>query len=488
MPKLFDFQATGLTQLLKWEHETGDRSSMIGDDMGLGKTIEGLVLDIERRKKHKCWYSAQTLIVTQTSVMGAWEKHIKEWAPWAKVCIIDRKNRSKFVQALQAKDSKGNPKYHYFVIHWQGLRFIRKELMAVKWFNVIGDEIQNIKNREAQQTQVFKKLNTYYKCGMSGTWVDNKPQDAWSILNWLWPQEWRSFWSFVNHHVIVRNHTEGYCLAEDCGKSHKRSFRETLGLHGEDIIHQKMGGAYLRRTKLEVWKDLPEKLYEDRPVELLPLQRKAYDAMAKDMLAWVGAHEDQPIAAPAVISQLIRLQQFAVAYGQLEVKHKDGEVIRQLVLTEPSAKLDAAMDIIEATNGQVVVFGQSKQAINLLGARLAKVGIPTGLLTGDVSQKDRDLAVQEFQAGRLRVFCSTIKAGGVGITLTAASTAVFLDWDWSPTANKQAEDRLHRLGQKNACTYIRLVARDTVDLERNEKIEMKWEWVKRLLDREKVAA
>jgi len=195
-----------------------------------------------------------------------------------------------------------------------------------------------------------------------------------------------------------------------------------------------------------------------------------------------GEHEDQPLPASNVISQLVRLQQFAVAYGKLEVKYKDGQPYRYLVLDEPSSKLDAAMDIIGATNAQIVIFGQSKQALYLLEARLNKAKVSNRLLTGDVPQAHRDQFIAEFQSGSVRVFLSTIKAGGVGITLTAASICIFLDRDWSPTKNRQAEDRLHRLGQKNAVLIIVLVARNTIDPTRNAKIEMKWTWLRQVLE------
>src|SRR5690349_13019296 len=103
---------------------TGETSNLIGDDMGLGKTVEAIALDLNRRRAIYADYSAQTLVVTQTSVIGAWEKHYKEWAPWLKVITIDRKNRHKFVQALTAKTGRGLPAYHVFVCHWQVLRFI----------------------------------------------------------------------------------------------------------------------------------------------------------------------------------------------------------------------------------------------------------------------------------------------------------------------------------------------------------------------------
>jgi SNF2 family DNA or RNA helicase len=123
-----------------------------------------------------------------------------------------------------------------------------------------------------------------------------------------------------------------------------------------------------------------------------------------------------------------------------------------------------------------------------LAARLQKAGISVGLLTGDVSQANRDLAVRQFQSGELKVFCSTIKAGGVGITLTAASTCIFLDKAWSPSANRQAEDRLHRLGQKDSVFIINLVARDTIDRKRNDRIELKWSWLREILNPRKVTS
>jgi SNF2 family DNA or RNA helicase len=484
MPTLLDFQVECIDQLLKHEEATGDRSALIGDDMGLGKTVEGLVLDVEKRKKHNCAYTAQTLIVTQTSVIGSWKDHIlgengrPACAPWAKVYAIDRKDRAGFVKALQEKDALGLPKYQYFICHWQVLRFIPDELREVSWFHIIGDEIQNIKNRTAQQTQLFKKLKTYYKTGLSGTWADNKPDDAWSVLNWLWPKVWTSYWAFYNHHVIFE---------EKLVKG--RTVKIMKGVHNEELIHERMGNAYVRRTKEEVWDQMPDKTPEDRLVDLHPKQRSAYDAMARDMLAWVGKNEDQPVPAPTVVAKLVRLQQFAVAHGKLEKYVSKGQELVRLVLDDPSSKLDACMDIIEATNESVLIFGQSKQAINLLATRLQRAGVPAAVLTGDTKQADRDLAVQQFQSGAKKVFLSTIKAGGVGLTLTAATLVLFLDRAWSPTANKQAEDRAHRLGQKNAVLIITLVARDTIDRERNAKIELKWTWLKQVLEpKRKVAA
>jgi SNF2 family DNA or RNA helicase len=498
MPTLYDFQVDAMRQIIDHQIEqlrlgTPNRSVLIGDDMGLGKTVEAINLDKIYRARHESQEGKlKTLVVTMTSVMGAWRKHYAEWMPDLNVVVIDRKNRDQFVKAL--KDDS----VQVYICHWQVLRFIEAELRAVKWFHVIGDEIQNIKNRKAQQSYFFKRVPTAYKTGLSGTWTDNRPDDAWSVLNWLWPNRWTSYWKFFNYHVLQKKHTEGTCMADGCDGYHKRAFTEICGTHDAELIHRTMGKAYIRRTKEEVWQDMPEKTYEDREVDLDPKQRRTYDAMEKDMIAWVGENEDQPLPAPAVISQLVRLQQFAVAYGKMEVFYKKRsatdprtgetktwqEPYTKLVLDEPSSKLDAVIDIVEASSVQIVVFGQSKQALNLLEARLRKAKVSCRLLTGDVAQADRDQYIEDFQSGRVRVFLSTIKAGGVGITLTAASICLFLDRDWSPTKNKQAEDRLHRLGQKNAVLIITLVARRTIDAARNKKIELKWSWVKQVLDPE----
>ena len=153
MPKLYGFQSEGVGQILNNQYATGETSALIADDMGLGKTVEGIALDLNRRRSGKVDYTAQTLVVTQTSVMGSWEKHYNEWAPWLKVVTIDRKNRQLFINALKARTGNGSPVYQVFVCHWQVLRFIADELKEVTWFHIIGDEIQNIKNRKAQQTR-----------------------------------------------------------------------------------------------------------------------------------------------------------------------------------------------------------------------------------------------------------------------------------------------------------------------------------------------
>lgn len=503
--ELYSFQEDSVTQIVDAARNKYT-SALIADDMGLGKTVQAI--EIDRRKRLAANDRSQTpgrqltLVVAPLSVLGVWKDHFEKWNPSLKVYVIDPKSRINFERHVKAAAASpdGRGQFDVFICHWEALRLV-PELQKVPWFHIIADEVQRAKSRKTQQTVALKKIRAEHKLGLSGTPADDKPQDFWSILNWLYPRTFTSFWRFFNYHCLVLYHDETGsqcgCL-QKTGKGHKRAYREVVGTANEKELHRQIKPYYVRRLKEDVLDELPDKYYETIPVELTQQQRRAYNEMRKSMLAWVGEHEDQPLAAPVVISQLVRLQQFACAFGGLETVTKkkrncqattctlaggcQGHPVTRLRLMEPSSKLDVVMQLVlDNPERQIVVFGQSKQVINMLGSRLAAKGIPAGLLTGDTPQKDRDSLVAKFQAGRLRVFAGTIAAGGVGITLTAASTVVFLDRAWSPSVNRQAEDRLHRLGQKNAVQVIDLVARDTVDLGRLQRIKQKWSFIRAIL-------
>lgn len=506
MSKLYKFQQESIDRFMN--HDCA--CVLLGDDMGLGKTVQAIVLDKERRAKYTAAFherykgKAMTLVVAPLSTLGAWKEHFDEWQPSLRVTVINPKYRERFVQdALHGK-------YDVFICHWESLRLMPELASKIMWFNIISDEVHRAKNRDAQQTKALKALHTEYKMGCSGTAADNQPQDFWSVANWLWPSVFSSYWRYYNRHVISKHHTVGICQADGCFAQHKNSFKEILGVANVEEIHQAMGWSYLRRLKEDVLKELPDKYYTNVFVDLHPQQRRAYEAMREDMLAWVGQHEEEPLAAPVVIAQLTRLQQFAVAFGELQTntkrhwveeqveildeetgegtgEFKDVKTLREfeetrLKLTDPSAKLDAVMDIIQDNpSQQIVVFAQSRQVIQMLAARLEAKKIPTGVLIGGLTPEERTRIVADFQAHRTRVFAGTIKAGGEGITLTASSTVIFIDRAWSPSANRQAEDRCHRIGQPSAVQIINIIANNTIDRERLEKIDLKWSWLRELL-------
>lgn len=448
-------------------------SRLIADDMGLGKTYEGIAVDSDLRKD-KYAYRRPTLIIAPSGVHTDWADSIMNYnASWNKedsntlIRVIDRKNRQLFVNALKDwetwRSDPGIMTSCYFIMHYEGLRLI-PELRDVKWFHIICDEVHRIKNRTSQQTRHLKALDTKYKTGLSGTPADDKPQDIWSILNWLWPKTYRSYWKFVNQ----------TCVFEDSDLQklkYGRTFKKIQGVNPEGVkaLHATIAPYYVRRKKGDVGIDLPPKTYTTRYVELGPQQRRTYDEMRKDMLAWMGEQRDVPFVATAVISQLVRLQQMALATPVISV---DGHV-REMM--SPSAKLEELQEIIDGNpNESLVVFSQSKSMVNFTVKTLSSRGTTILPYTGDVSQANRDRTVQAFQRGDVQIFAGTIAAGGEGITLHRASQCIFLDRAWNPTRNRQAEDRLHRIGQENPVQIIDLIARNTVDLGRRQRIANKW--------------
>jgi SNF2 family DNA or RNA helicase len=485
------------------------RNTLIGDDMGLGKTYEAIALDWERRKKDMevrngiqqnfAW--RPTLVVTLMSVVPHWEDEYAKALPHLRVVSMDPKRRATFVKAVQERSAD------IYIMHWDALRLIEDELRPVKWFHVIADEVHKIKNRKARMTVALKRQQTFYKTAMSGTPADNKPHDLWSILNWLYPNEYRSYWKFYKYYVKYEMSPEGYY--------------KVTGVHEERLpdLHRELAPFFIRRRKWDVLKELPPKEYSTLWVDLTPPQRRAYNEMKKDMLTWIGEQDQsQPLAAPAAITRLVRLQQFALASIRTEARtrrklNKDWEPYRKAwdnkyphkagqypendwrfqqwrlenytayLLEDPSSKIDAAMQLIEQTEDDdpLVFFSQFRTMTNLFARHLRDAGIPHAVLVGGVSKDERGRMIRDFQAGKTKVLCGTIAAGGIGITLTRANKVIFFDRGWVPAFNLQAEDRLHRIGQINPVQVIDLMARNTLDFGRVQGINTKWTNIQKML-------
>lgn len=432
---------------------------LIANEMGTGKTYEAIARDqIIRQKTTDGPFNASqcnTLVVAPlTTLDSTWKYHFEELTD-LKVTVVNPKDRPASWNAFLSQGG-------VFCVHWEALRLM-PELSKLRWTHIIADEVHRAKNRKAQQTRMLKTFHTQFKSGLSGTPVVNRPDELWSILNWLYPNTYKSYWKFVNKYVdYVTEFQQGH------------RYTRVIGPKNLDHLHEQIAPYFVRRRKKDVLKDLPDKYYTTVKVDLTPTQRRVYNQMRDTMIAWIGEHQDEVLPAPVVIAQLTRLQQFAVAYAEF------GEGGR-IKLSEPSSKLDALEEILDETDEQVVVFSRFKQLINLLARRLDDRQEAYVALTGDTPQESRAGLVDKFQRGKARVFIGTIGAGGVGITLHAASRVVFLDRDWSPALNIQAEDRLHRIGQKNAVQVIDIMARNTVDMGRQQRLNMKWEWIRAIL-------
>jgi SNF2 family DNA or RNA helicase len=449
---LYEFQVADVDKL------ADRRGRLIASEMGTGKTPTGVGLD--QFIDHKL----PTLVVAPSGVLPAWNLHFtRNDRP---VVICNRKDRVASWSEFARRRYEG-----VFLVHWEALRLI-PELNSIAWGHIIADECHKMQNRKALMTQALKRLQAQVRTGLSGTPITGSPDKYWSVMNWMYPREFTSYWSFYKQYV-------DYEIIQPQG------YFKIKGPKNEDQLLERVEPFYVRHLKKEqccpnhpqgVMPWLPDKVYSTVWVDLDPKQRRAYDQMKRDMIAWVNDQEDTPLVARAAVSQLARLQQFADSHANVT---DDGTV----VLCEPSSKLDALMELLEDNPGErFVVFSQFRQLVDLLARRLNNERIPYATYTGaNVNTRDTELA--DFASGRGRVFIGTISAGGVGVDglQNAASTIVFLDRTWSPALNSQAEDRLHRDGQKSVVNVVDIMARGTVDLGRQQRLDMKWDWIKRLL-------
>lgn len=459
---------------------TDVRSRLVGDSMGqgVGKTASGIGLDLDLRKRHqKPGTHFRTLIICQKGGLSVWYRHLRSFGVADnRILVIDPKDRTKFEKEL----ANGAWNFDYYVCHndvLAKLEDINKGTVAkphILWQHVIADEAQLFKNMKAARTRELKKLKANVKTALSGTPADNKPQDIFSILQWLYPRKYTSYWRFVEEYMNI-----------DVGYS---GYRVILGPKLDKIpkLHDELEPFYIRRTLPDVRESMPPKTYSTIEVELYPKQRKMYDEMRDWQIARLGDSDDQELIAPYAISVHQRLQQMALGtvsldWSDMEAGKTDGPRVK---IGTPSSKLDAVMELVETNSDEsLVIFTQFIGMADLVEAECKRKGISTSKITANVTnQSVRDDAVAAFQSGESRVFVGTIGAAGTTITLNRAHTAIFMDRHWNPSKNAQAEDRIYRIDNDDTpVQIIDIVARDTIDEYRLAAIGTKALWLRQLL-------
>lgn len=454
-------------------------SALLADEMGTGKTVQ-TIETLEREKLYPA------LIVCPNSVKSVWEREFAKWAPGRTVKVAG----SGTVTATNSVKEVANGFGDVLVINWEALRALSrlapfgsvrlrtcsncdptstraphlceredKVLNGVAWKAVVADEAHRAKNPKAAQTRALKAIRADRRIALTGSPVANHAGDLWSIMNFVDPDEWPDKWPFLNRYAVL---TPNFFS----GGSDIQGLREDM----REELDRFFLPRFIRRLKSEVLPELPPKVYERRDVFLTGKQKKAYDQMASEMVAQI---EGGIIVGANVLTAYLRLRQLASAYGTL--LNTDGDnVDSQMRLDEPSSKLDELEVVLEELGDrQAVIFAESSQLIKLAHARIAQHDTAE-MIIGDVPADRRPAIVDRFQDGRTRYLLATVGAGGEGITLTAADTAIFLQRPWSAVLNSQAEDRLHRIGQEaSSVTYIDLVTKDTIEERVFEALEKK---------------
>jgi SNF2 family DNA or RNA helicase len=483
---------------------------LIGDSMGVGKTVTAIGRDFQLRKDGLINDSEPTLIVCEKIGIDVWDYHLKAMGvPEDQILLIDPADRSEFQHALTnlrlatRYGSEPMPPYRYWVMHWDAIRLLDSVLLPkgkpIVWGHLIGDEVHLAKNRKAIRTVLFKRIKALKNTGLTGTPADNKPQDLWSILHWLYRREFSSYWRFFSEYIKWEEE-EVHRRDPSTGKHTVTGYRKAIGVQNLDKLHKIIQPFYIRRTLLQVSPDMPEKENVKPPivVKMTPRQRKQYEQMKEKALALIGAMDDKGfvLLAPAIVAVLTRLQQMALATLTPVWDVKDSDWIDpgeeewddwdfpKIVLSKPSPKLDAIMNLIETHEDEpFVVFSQFRGMVDLVEEECQLKGISVVKIHGGItSKKKRTELIKQFQDGEARVFVGTIAAAGKTITLTRAHLAIFADLSWNPSKNVQAEDRLWRRTQKNGVRIYQIQSEDSIDQMRATTISKKGQLVDAIMN------
>lgn len=394
---------------------------LVADEPGLGKTAEGIYASDYLKKSdrvRKC-----LIICGVNTIKYNWLNEIKLHSD-EKAILIDGTEQKR----LEAIQEWKNSDIYYGIINIEALRK-SETLNSLK--NVAGciivDEIHKAKNGLSQQGKAVRSLNAAYKIGLTGTPIDNKVEDLYNILAWLGVEK-RSFTKF----------RDAYCYLDKWGS--------VTGYHNLGDLKKELSRVMIRRKKEDVV-DLPEKIYKTEYVELSKEEKKKYRELQKGILNDINKilNMDNPL------SSIFHLREVT---GGLYTEIKDNAKLARIK--------EIIQDEIIPAGKKVIVFSKYEEIAKIYKNELSEYH--PAYITGSVDPKVRDKEVECFQNDpECKVCIGTIGAMGTGITLTAASTVIFADKDWTVSSNRQAEDRAHRIGTKENVNIITVVAKDTID-------------------------
>ncbi len=447
--ELRDYQLEGFAWLsLLHDHGLG---GILADDMGLGKTVQTLALIVRAREKarevaHEAAQDAAEgagpagrppfLVVAPASVVGVWRSEAARFAAGLDVRVIDAtraRRRTELSDEVAGAD--------IVVTSYALLRLDADDYAGLGWDGLIVDEAQFAKNRTTQVHDALGRIRAPFRLAITGTPVENSLDDLWALLSLTAPGLFPSPVSFREH--FTKPLTRGDAP------------------HRMALLQRRIRPFVLRRTKEQVVRELPPKQEQVRMVQLLPEHRRVYDAvLQRERKKVLGLLDD--LREPGmdrgrfiVFRSLTLLRMLA-----LDPAIVDGQQHAGIT----SSKLHALLEDLERVLGEnhrVLVFSQFTSFLDRVGEALTVRGVEHVRLDG--ATRRREEVVERFRSGGAGVFLLSLKAGGLGLTLTEADYVFLMDPWWNPAAESQAIDRVHRIGQEASVLVYRMVAAGTIE-------------------------
>lgn len=395
----------------------------LADDMGLGKTLQSIAMLIKKASK------GPSIVVAPASVVANWFSEIRKFSPSLQPIILTTNNRGQQISKLK--------KFDVLLISY-GLVYTEIEkLEQIKWSAVVLDEAHAIKNFMSKRTKAVMKLDADFKLLTTGTPIQNNLTELWSLFNFINPGLLFTQKLFNDKFVNTNNDDEF---------STKRNKLKNL-----------IKPFILRRTKNQVLNDLPGKTEIILNVEQSPQEKAFYEALRQKAIENIEENkkDDKKGAHILVLAEIMKLRQ-ACCHPDMAIKNSKIE----------SSKLnlfETTIDELILGGHKVLVFSQFVTHLSILRKSLDKKSISYQYLDGSTSMKKREIAVNDFQSGIGDVFLISLKAGGLGLNLTAADYVIHMDPWWNPAIEDQASDRAHRYGQQRPVTIYRMITTNTIE-------------------------
>jgi superfamily II DNA or RNA helicase len=392
----------------------------LADDMGLGKTLQAITLMQSRASQ------GAALVLMPTSLLHNWQQELQRFAPALTVKILNQLgvDRQQLVNGAEAGD---------VVLSTYGLLVTEGELLGQRtWSTIVLDEAHTIKNRDTQTSKAAMKLQGDFRLMLTGTPLQNHLSEIWNLFQFANPDLLGSYQQFTDRFILP--------IERDHNQERQRLLRRLLS------------PFLLRRTKDDVLNELPEKTEITLRVELSAEEQALYDNLRQQAIANL---EEGSKSALQTLAEITRLRQ-AACHPRL-VNDK---------LQIPSSKTLAFLHLVEElqqSGHRALVFSQFTSHLALIRKALDSQATPYLYLDGSTTPTERNRLVRQFQTGEEPLFLISLKAGGLGLNLTAADYVIHLDPWWNPAIEDQASDRAHRIGQERPVTVYRLIAAGTIE-------------------------
>jgi len=423
----YQLQGVAWLQYLREHHLAG----ILADDMGLGKTAQVLAhLLIEQQAGR---LDRPALIVLPTSLIANWQAEATRHAPALRILTLQGADRSRQFARIADHDVV----FTTYPLLWRDVDALAKQ----PWHLLILDEAQMVKNAASRAATALRRLDARHRLCVTGTPLENHLGELWAHFDFLLP-------GFLGD-----------------TRSFQRLWRKPIETNGEtlraQLLAQRVRPFILRRRKEDVASELPTKTEVVRRVQLQGQQRALYESVrvaADEQVRRILARVSFAGAQISILDALLKLRQVCC----------DPRLVKgsKLPATMERAKMTLLCDMLPelvAEGRRVLVFSQFTEMLGLVADELSALELPFLTLTGDTPVRERGAIVRRFQAKEVPVFLLSLKAGGVGLNLTAADTVIHLDPWWNPAVERQATDRAHRIGQDQPVFVYKLVVEGSIE-------------------------